>query len=201
MTMPGGRIRPALLAALLAAPAAASAAASEPAAGAPRAAAPAAFEDVARSTNGTILYMSQDEAIRFCAAKGSHLPSLREYAEAAAALGARGIRETAYKDAVYSDPAVVAERERNGRDGYVVQYRQSAAGKPVVDFYYGRMGYRAPPREPGIFWLWTSSQFPPDSGLATVFDGPNGIAHYGFYHYNYYPVRCAAGAATQTTSR
>jgi len=152
-----------------------------------------AFEDLAREADGSASYMNQDGAIKYCASKGSHLPTVREYTELATSQGAKGIRETAYKDMVYSDPLVVAERERNGKDGYFVIYRQTADGKTVIDYYYNKVGYKKPAGEFGTTWFWTASQFPVDSGLAFVFDGPAGVIHYGFYHAKWYPVRCVSG--------
>ena len=153
------------------------------------------LQEIEKNSDGKLRYFNQNEAIRFCADKGKgvHLPSMREYAELAKARGARGLRETAFLDAPYNDPKVIAEREQNGRDGYTVIYKMSVDNRFVVDFYYNRMGYQKPPADDGIFWFWTSSEAPPDSGLAIAFAGPDGVAHYGFYHFNYYPVRCANG--------
>ena len=152
-----------------------------------------ALEDAVRNADGSIRYMNQDEAIQYCANKGTHLPTVREYTEWATSQGARGILETKFKDVAYTDPAVIKERDQNGKNGFFVIYRQNPDGKMVVDHYFNRTGYQKPSGELGSFWFWTASQFPVDSGLVFVFDAPAGVVHYGFYHAKWFPVRCAAG--------
>jgi hypothetical protein len=149
--------------------------------------------DAVRNADGSIRYMNQEEGIAYCASIGQHLPTVREYTQWATAQGAKGILETQFKGIAYTDPAVLKERDQNGKNGFFVIYRQNPDGKMVVDHYFNRTGYRKPDGELGMFWYWTASQFPVNSGLVFVFDAPAGVVHYGFYHAKRYPVRCSAG--------
>lgn len=74
------------------------------------------FIDFARQANGELKYMTQDEAYRYCAEQGAHLPSARELAKLAMNHGAKGIvdRNTCeivgcWRIAIYTDASALPE--------------------------------------------------------------------------------------------
>ncbi len=52
------------------------------------------FMSVARNDNGTVKFMNQDEANRYCQNQGARLPTARELARLAKTFGAKGIVNT-----------------------------------------------------------------------------------------------------------
>jgi hypothetical protein len=49
------------------------------------------FLDIARNADGSVKYMNQREALKYCSNQGAHLPSARELTYLSASFGARGI--------------------------------------------------------------------------------------------------------------
>jgi hypothetical protein len=104
------------------------------------------FSDVAKNADGSIRYLSQSDAIRYCADLRQRLPSERELLQLAMSRGATGTSEIF-------------------RSGYYVVNAINLDGQND-DFYYAHSGYEqaAAGVQPG--WLWSSSVYRDDPTLA-----------------------------------
>ena len=132
--------------------------------------------DTEKITDGRDLYMSQADAIKYCASNGQHLPSARELAQLATSMGATGISETA-------------------KDGYHQVNAKNADGK-VDSFYFSYAGYKRPSGNLGNHWFWSSSVDLSDPKVELVFSGDNGdvgVDPRDDYYYGVNPFRCARG--------
>jgi len=119
------------------------------------------FDGIAKGIDGKVLLMSQYEAEKYCADKGNHLPSAREWAQFASGLGAAGIVELdQWEDRYWGTYYLIPAQNSEG----------------IADhFYYAWKGYRSPQGELGKRYFWSSSLFgeAPELG-ALDFDGENG---------------------------
>lgn len=113
--------------------------------------------DVVRNTDGNVSRMNQVEAKRVCIEKNLRLPTARELAIHAQTLGARGIRETKFPDAVSTDAEVKAEIEQMRLDGYHPIFKINSSTRMAVDFYYENGGYNRPEGDHGQYSFWSSS--------------------------------------------
>ena len=94
-------------------------------------------------TDGTLdLEITREDAATYCESLHQHLVSTREMAEFATALGARGIRETAFPEDSLSQAARL-EDEQNKQDGYFPIRRLGKDQQVVVDFYYNSNGFNS----------------------------------------------------------
>ena len=64
---------------------------------------PPIFLDFVKDGDGGVKYMSQEDAVRYCAGQGNHLPTPRELAQLAISMGAKGIVEVCDHDIFHSD--------------------------------------------------------------------------------------------------
>ncbi len=126
--------------------------------------------EIVRNTDGSINYMTQDQAIKYCESQGQYLPSARELIQLTMKFGATGISETP-------------------KDGYSRLKVKNADG--IIDFfYYNSAGYIAPTREFSNLWFWSSSAGKDTSGAALCGD-------WGYicfdYNFKYNAVICSGG--------
>jgi hypothetical protein len=112
--------------------------------------------DIVRNADGSVHYMNQLLADKYCRDQGSHLATARELALVAQSLGAQGISETA-------------------KDGYLPVYGSYPEGG-YDNFYYSGKGYQRPPGDLGNLEFWSSSHDPHG------YEGSDG-PHYGFDAY------------------
>ena len=126
-----------------------------------------ALGDIARNANGSINYMNQADAIKYCKSQGGHLPTARELAQA---LNPKGISNTDPKDGV----------------SYLVSTTEGDK------FYYNYKTYTRPQGDLGSNFFWSSSGYSVYPDDAYYFYGD-----YGFVDYvnrdNSSAVRCARG--------
>lgn len=120
--------------------------------------------------------MNQYDAEKHCTAKGSRMPTAREFVQMSQSMGARGIRETAHKNLNTDDPKVQAEIKAMEVDTFYAIYTKNDQDELVVDFYFSFSDYKRPEGDLGNFWFWSSSVHPyyPDSTVAYLFGGQYG---------------------------
>lgn len=130
---------------------------------------------IVRHSNGQVYEMSQYEAQHACP-KGTHLPTARDLALEAIALGAKGILEktSVAKDQVPAGYTLIKALNSDGTTDY---------------FYYNGQGYKRPKGDLGDRWFWSSSQLDEFITLAFFLYGDNGIIDTGEHvvFYGYYP--------------
>jgi hypothetical protein len=114
---------------------------------------------IARNSDGDVLYMRQDEALRYCKLHGSLLPSARDLALLTMSLGAKGIRDTAYPGISIEDPKVKAEITRNNGEGYFERLIRSQTGDLNILFYFSSSGYKGS-KDFSNDWFWSSAAAP-----------------------------------------
>jgi len=156
------------------------------------------FGDIARHADGSVNYMNQEDAVKYCSeikGEGAHLPSIRELAQLASQVctpetlgvepcGAAGIKE------INQYPRESATY----KDGYYV-----VTPLNEKSFYFSDAGYKRPSGDLGDNKFWSSTVFPdhyfPDHpDLGYVLSGVYGGVYYGNYrYYDDYAVRCVAG--------
>jgi hypothetical protein len=100
---------------------------------------------------GKLVTMGQEEAAEYCAKHHSRLPTNREWAEYAAANGARGIKETAFPDVSVTAPGRSGLRQEMEENRYTYDWIFVAKNPGVLlwtmDFYYSARGYKEIPEE------------------------------------------------------
>ena len=113
---------------------------------------------------GYIPNIDLKDALEYCASFDAHVPSVREWAEIATSLGAKGIRETRFPNVDVFDPRATGEMEQNAKDGFTeVLYHPTNPDprvKPTVEFYFNKDGYvdgsfKAHIPSLRAVWLWT----------------------------------------------
>ncbi len=116
--------------------------------------------DIERDDRGNVLKkINYYAASRHCEAKGSRLPTAREYAQLSRSMGAKGIKETAHESKNWDE--VIAMRKENFTPIWALDNQD----KVWVDFYFNSSGYELPEDHPRNGWgksyaLWTSSVNP-----------------------------------------
>ncbi len=140
------------------------------------------FGDIVRNSDGSILYMSQFDAVDYCANQGMHLPSARELAQLSQSLGARGIKE----DYEFPGPAAYYN------PGYIPVNGKNSDGK-IDSFYFDFHGYNRPAGDLGNNWFWSSSVNRYYIGDAFILDGRDGDVFRFPQSVSHVAVRCVAG--------
>jgi hypothetical protein len=150
--------------------------------------------EVEKNALGNPIRVRYQAAFGLCRKKGSRLPTIREYAILATALGAKGTRETTYPDVSIEDPRINGETGLNELEGFFPLYRRSSSGEKVVAFYFNEGGQSKSGDEDldggGTYW---SSPVPVDPDNA---DGAYAFNHSGFVAIDLramdtFEVRCA----------
>ncbi len=95
------------------------------------------------------LILNATDADKMCKENGfSRLPTVRDLAQYAQTLGAKGIRETAFPSASTVDPLVQNEMTQMRKDGYFPVYvrrgHDDSGWLRGVSFYYNHSGYQPP---------------------------------------------------------
>ena len=98
------------------------------------------LEDYPRDSEGDLLLLHFEQAQAFCEARGTRLPTIREYMDFATKYGNK-IRETAFPSE-RQGKALIEERIRNAAEGYFAVFN----GKSRVDFYFNPREYSYPGR-------------------------------------------------------
>lgn len=112
---------------------------------------------IEKRADGSILLLSQEDAENHCRQQGSRLPTAYELAVYAQSQGAKGIRETQYKDLLSGSKEVIEENSRMRKDGYFPIFHAIDLNKYVVDFYFNKAGYIPTYKELGHSHIWSSS--------------------------------------------
>ena len=105
------------------------------------------FSVPARLPSGGLALMNEIDANSYCRNMGGHLPTVREWAEYAAANGAQGIRETSLPNNNWKDPRITAEMNQMLKDLYFPVFRRWYEGGGEgqayigVDFYFNIYGF------------------------------------------------------------
>ena len=152
------------------------------------------FGDIARHADGSVHYMKQYAAVKYCSeikGEGAHLPSIRELAQLASQVctpqtlgdqpcGAAGIKE------INQYPSESAAN----KDGYYV-----VTPLNEKSFYFSNAGYKRPSGDLGNngTWFWSSSANPNSSGYAYVLNGYYGSVYDDVYRSLNLAVRCVVG--------
>jgi hypothetical protein len=143
---------------------------------------------IARDSDGKILQMTQPEAIAYCAGKGMHLPTVREWSAEAVALGAK-VSETKVDSSYFPMPDAMS----------LYEVRPECYSKP--EFFMNVFNYRSPETDfsENDFWTSTTENDIQDQ-CGVHFEDPNpyhGHTYYGgngltqtAYPFDRYPVRC-----------
>lgn len=136
------------------------------------------LSEPAKDAYGSLRYMNQYDAVKYCASKGSHLPSAREFAKVSMDQGAKGFC-VSYED----------------KECYLVHAAPSSTAiTRDTRFYFSYSGYQRPAGEIGDEYLWTSSlQYQSNYEIAVVFHRDFGGFGYDYRDYRTFPVRCASG--------
>lgn len=153
--------------------------------------------DIERDSSGKVLRMNQYNAEKHCKAKGSRLPTVREYAQLSQLMGARGIRESAYKNLIgdlIETAKVSNEIDAMEADGFHTIYTRNNRYR-VLEFYFDHSGYRyRRPKDDDVdewgWGFWTSSV----TGVSSefyAFDGYHGDFVRDYRRY-YHSIRCMA---------
>ena len=129
------------------------------------------FSDIAKNADGTINYMTQADAIKYCASQGQHLPSARELAQLSTSMGSTGITD-AYTD---------------GYDGVSAE---EVGSKKIDTFYFNATGYNRPTGDLGSNWFWSSSILSFNTDGAYVLRGEYGYIAPGGFRTSSNAVRC-----------
>lgn len=153
----------------------------------------AGISSVIRDSNQQVLFLSKPEAVALCESRGGKLPSNRQFAEFAIALGAAGIKETKYRDQG-NTPAAMMERANYRKQGYFILYMIDRFRQNVVDFYFKNVGFENPDfnnPEDQIF-TWTENVYPQDQKFSYIFSEYDGaiVAPGGNIETEQYAVRC-----------
>lgn len=129
-----------------------------------------------RDTSGNIVTMTFDAAKKYCDSRGSHLPTMREYADFFVSRGRARLKESAYKGKSIQDPLVVEEMKKFHKEErlYAVPHMLDT-GAWVADYYFSPMdpneagdGHYSPESKDLVFYnFWTSSTDIFDTGGAT----------------------------------
>jgi len=144
---------------------------------------------------GEVCIATQYAADSYCKSIKSRLPTLRELALYAQTLGAKGIRETHFKNVDMSKPQVQAEIKQMEGLKYDAIYK-GFGEKIVVDFYYSHKGYLHPEGDLGRYLYFSSTIGPESSSFAFLLNGYSGDIHDEFrddatdHKYNYHAIRC-----------
>lgn len=125
------------------------------------------FLDVPVYSGGQPIDMTQYFAFTYCAQRGAHIPTVRELAEFAVSMGAKGIQ---------GDGTCPDSRFNKCRNVIATRYKHGKETQGVEDrFDFSWDGYQAPEGPAGQDqWFWTSSVDGHDTGYAYIFHGRSG---------------------------
>ncbi|MFA6238121.1 MAG: hypothetical protein WC635_12380 [Bacteriovorax sp.] len=150
---------------------------------------PPPFSDIIRNADGSIREMVQSSeylksvgqslpngelgALEYCASQGMRLPTIREWLQLAASLGA---------------PEIIEVSQYRGEPNYYLAKVQTPDGG-VDSFYVGSpwaSGYQRPEGDLGKGYFWSSSVHPDAWKTLHIFNSTLGFDQPGFYDYDYY---------------
>ena len=124
--------------------------------------------EIVRNPDGSVRIMDWQAATQYCTQVHQRLPSAREYAELSISLGAKGIRESAYKGVDYGEneavfKALKEETKNNQREGYSLSVIKATSVNETknsleLDFYFCSAGYQRPAGDLGLFGFWSSTK-------------------------------------------
>ncbi len=121
------------------------------------------FLDAAKNAHGSVDYMTQSDAIQYCANQGARLPSARELAQLSMRFGAKGIVDTCGTD----------------RNCYKVSDIKNLDNSKD-EFYFSFSGYGRPDKDLSTKWFWSSSVSSIKPNIAIVLHGGDGdLIEYG----------------------
>ncbi len=101
------------------------------------------FTEIATNADGSVKFMNQVDAIKYCRDQGGHLPTARELAWRSMLRQASGIAEIA-----------------NGQPDLTYRrIRANNANGSQDDFYFSDDGYERSPNDIGNHLFWSSSNF------------------------------------------
>lgn len=135
------------------------------------------FLEVARSADGKVIHLTQQEADRYCKLQGARLPTARELAQLSITYGAKGFVDTCGA----TQNCIKIENIRNEDGG-------------GDECYFNYSGYKQPDGDLGNEWLWSSSYNVsyPYTYVVCLY-GEWGNVDY-VYDQNDFAVRCIADA-------
>ncbi len=126
------------------------------------------FIDIARHEDGLAMSSNHNEALKYCADQGAHLPSARELAQLLVSLGAKGFAES---NLDYSYQKI----DTTNADG------------SADSFYFSDSGQRLPKGDFGKNTFWTSSIKSDKPNLVWVLDSLGGdFKEAARFNNNYY---------------
>ena len=128
------------------------------------------------SNTGEICYMTQQNAIDYCASQQNHLPSAIEMALLSQSFQAKGL----YSNCPNNDSRCYHIRAKN-------------LDQSIDEFNFSYWGYTQPEGDLGNNWFWTSSVDPDSPDVGFIFDGEAGDVNHNYNHIYYSAVRCVAG--------
>lgn len=145
------------------------------------------FSDIARSSDGSISYMTQMEAVTYCNAQGMHLPNAKELAQLATYFGSQGILEV--------DDIGPGKKYESESDAIAAGYYKF---HPIDEnpFYFNDNGYKRPAGDLGQNWFWSSSIGSWYYDYFFALDGSAGhlyFSKFGNDQTRQHSVRCVSG--------